>query len=137
MSLTEPLKLIDAENLGAVNICATYILRHALGRLPEGLGFGRGFVLEMSGSRATEPFGLSTTFCYRPPCSRLSDRAGELGLAVPDRFDGECEHHEADESATAQAHHARHLFFLAALELTVRIRGILSSNVRASRRSLP
>jgi hypothetical protein len=29
-----PLKLIDAENLGAVNICATYILRHALGRLP-------------------------------------------------------------------------------------------------------
>ena len=30
---------------------------------------------------------------------------------------GEGEHHEADESAIAQAHHARHLFFLAALDL--------------------
>jgi hypothetical protein len=30
---------------------------------------------------------------------------------------GEGEHHEADESAIAQAHHARQLFFLAALEL--------------------
>jgi hypothetical protein len=75
MSLTEPLKLIDAENLGAVNICATYILRHALGRLPEGLGFGRGFVLEMSGSRCNRAFRAFDDFLL-PPAVFAAKRKG-------------------------------------------------------------